>query len=119
MWLTNDAGERRREQTPPRSQVGHRQRGHPRCRFFGAGYARERLSQVLVLHGLLAENALQLTHLVFQRTTLADRNRFVACQRQPNGWFGADPCMRATRVTLLPSRKVISTMREFSSPHQP
>ena len=30
-----------------------------------------------------------------------------ACRRQPNSWLGATPCMRATRDTLLPGRKVL------------
>jgi hypothetical protein len=31
-----------------------------------------------------------------------------------NSWFGATPCRRATRLTVIPGSKVASTMRTFS-----
>jgi hypothetical protein len=31
-----------------------------------------------------------------------------------NSWFGATPCRRATRLTVMPGSKVSSTMRTFS-----
>src|SRR5262249_1021226 len=35
-------------------------------------------------------------------------------RRQVNNWFGATPCRRATRLTVIPGSKVSSTMRTFS-----
>lgn len=46
--------------------------------FFGTSHARDRLAQDLVLHGLLAQHALQLAHLVLERAILACRNHLAA-----------------------------------------
>src|SRR5215475_9233858 len=35
-------------------------------------------------------------------------------RRQVNSWFGATPCRRATRLTVMPGSKVSSTIRTFS-----
>src|SRR5262249_38326749 len=35
-------------------------------------------------------------------------------RRQVNNWFGATPCRRATRLTVIPGSKVSSTMRTLS-----
>jgi hypothetical protein len=31
-----------------------------------------------------------------------------------NNWFGATPCRRATKLTVIPGAKVSSTIRTFS-----
>ena len=43
-------------------------------------------------------------------------SRRATSRRQVNNWFGATPCRRATRLTVIPGSKVSSTVRSFSGP---
>jgi hypothetical protein len=36
-------------------------------------------------------------------------------RRQVKSWFGATPCRRATKLTVMPGSKVSSTIRTFSA----
>ena len=49
-----------------------------------------------------------------QRRTVEDTWRHR--RRHVNNWFGATPCRRATKLTVMPGSKVSSTMRTFSMP---
>ena len=50
----------------------------------------------------------------FSPLPAAVRLPYAANRRHVNGWFGATPCRRATKLTVIPGAKVSSTIRTFS-----
>jgi len=85
----------------------------------------QRLFENLGLKGILAEQPMKLANLVLARPIIRRRHHVLAAagcgqaacatnRRQVNNWFGATPCRRATRLTVIPGSKVSSTIRTFS-----
>ena len=79
----------------------------------------ERFLENLGLKCLLAEQPVKLANLVLQGTTssplpAAVKPPCATNRRHVNSWFGATPCRRATKLTVIPGSKVSSTIRTFS-----
>jgi transposase len=71
---------------------------------------------------LLAEQPMKLAHLVQSEAGTTSSSAPVAVsapwaakRRHVNSWFGAMPCWRATKLTVMPGAKVCSTSRTFSA----
>ena len=78
--------------------------------FFGTSHARDHLAQDLVLHGLFAEHALQLTHLVLQQAVFAGRDHFAT---------GAGRGQRAALRLPAPTKQLVgrNTMKSRHMGH--
>jgi len=85
----------------------------------------EGLFENLRFQRLLAQEPMKFANLVLQSPIIRSRHDLfptagrgqAALRHQPtpvNNWFGATPCRRATRLTVIPGSKVSSTMRTFS-----
>ncbi len=85
----------------------------------------ERFLDNLGFQCLLAEQTVKLANLVLQGSVIrrsATSSPLPAAVRPPcatrrrhvNSWFGATPCRRATKLTVMPGSKVSSTIRTFS-----
>src|SRR5262245_54157416 len=85
----------------------------------------EGLFENLRFQRLLAQEPMKFANLILQSPIIeagttssplpaAVRLPCATSRRQVNNWFGATPCRRATRLTVIPGSKVSSTMRTFS-----